>query len=231
HAFDVPWGAVVNEIEEMRASRSSTLYFSDVWNWMDVALLLCLTIALFSRATGLAIEGSGDGGSGSDALFVSQLFLDVSAPLLFWRILFLAQVNTTLGPLVQTIFLMCRELLMFGAVIITIMLGFSSAFYAFFGGNSGIIHDPPLEGFSTYTNTVLTMFRAMLGDFSFEDFSEAEYGDVGKVLLVVYLTIMSIMLLNLLIAVLSTVHSEVNTNADKEFNVSRAHLILQYTRV
>lgn len=38
---------------------------------------------------------------------------------------------------------------------------------------------------------------------------------------------MSVVLLNLLIAVLSTAHGEVHANADKEFHLARAKLIYQ----
>lgn len=42
---------------------------------------------------------------------------------------------------------------------------------------------------------------------------------------------MSVVLLNLLIAVLSTAHDEVYANAEKEFHLARARLIHQSARV
>lgn len=42
---------------------------------------------------------------------------------------------------------------------------------------------------------------------------------------------MSVVLLNLLIAVLSTAHDEVYANAEKEFHLARARLIYQSARV
>lgn len=41
---------------------------------------------------------------------------------------------------------------------------------------------------------------------------------------------MSVVLLNLLIAVLSTAHDEVYVNAEKEFHLARARLIVQSAR-
>lgn len=46
-------------------------------------------------------------------------------------------------------------------------------------------------------------------------------------MMVIYLVIMAVMLLNLLIAVLSTAHTEVQRNASKEFQLARAKIILQ----
>lgn len=46
----------------------------------------------------------------------------------------------------------------------------------------------------------------------------------------VYTITMSVVLLNLLIAVLSTAHDEVYVNAEKEFHLARARLIVQSAR-
>lgn len=45
-----------------------------------------------------------------------------------------------------------------------------------------------------------------------------------------YMVTMSVVLLNLLIAVLSTAHDEVYANAEKEFHIARARLIVQSAR-
>lgn len=50
-------------------------------------------------------------------------------------------------------------------------------------------------------------------------------------LLVVYLVVMTIILLNLLIAVLSTSHAKVQRNAEREFQVSKARQIRHYQLV
>lgn len=79
----------------------------------------------------------------------------------------------------------------------------------------------------------------MLGEFSFDVFYERYenddgedcggviYKEAGMVVYVVFLIITAITLLNLLIAVLSTAHAEVDQNASKEFQLARAQIILQ----
>lgn len=47
----------------------------------------------------------------------------------------------------------------------------------------------------------------------------------------VYMITMGVVLLNLLIAVLSTAHDQVYANAEKEFHLARARLIYQSARV
>ncbi|CAM9818127.1 unnamed protein product, partial [Discosporangium mesarthrocarpum] len=70
------------------------------------------------------------------------------------------------------------------------------------------------------------MFKALLGDFDFDNaFLDSEHGHVRKILLCLYVTVMTIMFLNWLIAVLSTQHSKVDCNAEKEAHFSRALII------
>lgn len=60
----------------------------------------------------------------------------------------------------------------------------------------------------------------MLGDTEyFDEFPGSTYDRVATVLLVVYLVILTIMMLNLLVAVLSTAHAKVDKDADLEYKV------------
>lgn len=62
----------------------------------------------------------------------------------------------------------------------------------------------------------------MLGETQFfEEFSSGGVDKIGVVLMVAYLIILSIMMLNLLVAVLTTSHARVDRNADQEYKVSQ----------
>lgn len=66
------------------------------------------------------------------------------------------------------------------------------------------------------------MFKSMLGETDFfAEFSGTEFDFVATVLLVTYLVILTIMMLNLLVAVLTTTHARVDKNIDREFKVGR----------
>lgn len=66
------------------------------------------------------------------------------------------------------------------------------------------------------------VFRATLGETDFfDDFSGTTFDGVATVLLVVYLVLLTIMMLNLLVAVLSTAHAKVDSDAGLEYKVSR----------
>lgn len=115
---------------------------------------------------------------------------------------------------------MTEELVQFGTIMLVVMLGFVMAFYALF------------EKFESYGNTWLSVFKAMLGEVElFDDFPGDRYEAVGTGLLVVYIVVITIMLLNLLIAVLSTSHARVQEHADTEYKATKACLIEHYRRV
>lgn len=115
---------------------------------------------------------------------------------------------------------MTRELVRFSIVMLVILLGFAMSLHALFSGSG-----------YTYGDAFLDLFRAMLGDLDlFETIKENDSGreDVATTLVVAYLVIMTIMMLNLLIAVLSTAHAKVHGNIDMEYRVSSARLMGHY---
>lgn len=126
------------------------------------------------------------------------------------------------------------HLVRFSIFVIVIMSGFAIAFHVFFFkcyDDDYNIH----EAFGSLDRSLLTLFRAMLGDFDFDVLMAAEDSCgrppaakvAGILLLVFYLVIMAILLLNLLIAVLSTAHAEVEKNAKAEFHLARSRAVQQ----
>lgn len=83
--------------------------------------------------------------------------------------------------------------------------------------------------FDSFEGSLLIMFDAMLGNVEFDMFdkydSPCPNPVVGTLLLALYMIVMTILLLNLLIAVLSTEHSDVYQNIKQEFQLVRAKII------
>lgn len=130
-------------------------------------------------------------------------------------------VRASLPP--QVIFSMAGELVKFGVVILVIMFGFAMSFYALF------------RDVDTFGQMFLTLFKGMLGEVGFFDQvlgdEYREHEQVATALFIVYLVLIAIMLLNLLIAVLSTSHAKVEEKAEQEFRVLRARLMDHYRLV
>ncbi|CAN0480244.1 unnamed protein product [Ectocarpus sp. 12 AP-2014] len=121
--------------------------------------------------------------------------------------------------MIKVIFRMTTTLLKFGFVMVVVMIGFAMALHVLY-------HD--VDSFGT---TLLALFKAMLGDVDFfNDIATDQYDNdsVATVLLVVYLFVVTIMLLNLLVAILSTPHAEVQDNVKVEVKVSKARVVEHY---
>lgn len=115
---------------------------------------------------------------------------------------------------------MTSTLLKFGFVMVVVMIGFAMALHVLFRGRD------------SFGETFLGLFNAMLGDTGFfDEFSGERHDVVATILLVVYLFIVTIMLLNLLVAILSASHTKIQDNVEVEFKVSKARIIDHYQSV
>lgn len=119
----------------------------------------------------------------------------------------------------QIIFRTMGEMLQFAVVLVVVLLGFTLSFHVL------------LRDADTFGQTCLNLFKAMLGEVDLFDELPARYETVSTVLLVVYLIAVTIMLLNLLIAVLSTAHAKVQEHARHEYTVLKARIIQHYRLV
>lgn len=82
--------------------------FYDTWNILDTLTIVVVAVAFLFRIMALDDGWSakdeelvGTGVSPHDNFFMAQFFLALSAPLLFARVLFLSQIDDTLGPMTQ----------------------------------------------------------------------------------------------------------------------------------
>ena len=82
-------------------------------------------------------------------------------------------------------------------------------------------------GFDTLTKSMMTLFSAAMGDFSF-DAIRKEQAFLGPILMMLYLFVGAVMLLNLLIAILSDVYAKVNDGAQKEVAFTKAKTVTTY---
>eukprot|EP00903_Cladosiphon_okamuranus_P011809 g11097.t1 len=175
------------------------------WDWLDMSAIFLLASATIANL----FQKSGSVGR---ALFA------VSAPLLFARLLFFGKIFKRQGVVIQAIGIMLDELAHFGLVLGVVMMGFSLGFFVLFVDELN------------YGDTWLDVFKAMLGEADvFEEYYEEELGEIAKLLLVVYLFVVSILLLNLLIAVLSTAHARIAKAQERAFTSSKIGFVKVYS--
>eukprot|EP00736_Rhodelphis_marinus_P001410 Rmarinus@m.23772 len=77
-------------------------------------------------------------------------------------------------------------------------------------------------------NRIMQVFTMMLGDFNYvADFESSEYGLTSSLIFILFHIMVTILLLNLLIAMFSDTYSSVHRRADSAYHLERARIILQ----
>ncbi|CAF1293695.1 unnamed protein product [Adineta ricciae] len=120
------------------------------------------------------------------------------------------------GPFVFMIYKMLSiDILRFCIIYIVFLIGFSQAFFVLLDSNG-------LIGFLT---SVKQCFFGMLGDFDLDQYNESTFQNVNILLLVVYVVVVSILLLNLLIAMMGDTYGKVIESATQIWHLERARIV------
>ena len=157
-----------------------------------------------------------------------------------------------LGPMIQMIFAMmvCKFIIypiIYNNILIDIYMMiykqsdiwtfFQVLFILFVGfvvGSYYVMFDIHSE-FSTILNTSFTLFRAVLGDFDFGNFEDDGDHDIylvnfGRIIMIIYLIIGSLILLNLLIALMATTYETVSEHNVSSIVFARFQLAIEMDR-
>jgi hypothetical protein len=126
------------------------------------------------------------------------------------------------GPMVVMIYQMLQnDVLRFLIVYSVLLAGFSQAFFVLLGetGGDGLLR------------SIRTCFLAMLGDFDLEQMgSNSAFSMLTIGLLVSYVIVISILLVNLLIAMMGDTYSNVNEAAEQQWHLERARIVMSIER-
>lgn len=91
--------------------------------------------------------------------------------------------------------------------------------------SSFLVYNPRLVSVVSSLQIWLRAFKAMLGEATiFDDLTGGVFDTISVTLFVLYLLIMTVMMLNLLIAVLSTAHARIDSNTDREYKVRQSRV-------
>mmetsp|Transcript_6305 Transcript_6305/g.19137 ORF Transcript_6305/g.19137 Transcript_6305/m.19137 type:complete len:700 (-) Transcript_6305:222-2321(-) len=121
------------------------------------------------------------------------------------------------GPFVVMIYkMMIADMFRFGIIWIAFLLGFSQAFYVIFEE----------KGFVAYLTRAKECFVAMLGGFEFDDYLNSRYPVLSISLLVIYIFVVTILMFNLLIAMMSDTFSRINEEANQRWHLEWARIII-----
>lgn len=191
-------------------------YFNNVWNLLDAIsyILIYIWMSILSHPGNFVV--------GRVALAISAI------PLSLGVLQYLASVKF-LGELVIMMIAMTADLLSFAAIFIACIIGFDIAFLGMFNG------EPAFRNAGT---TVLTLFSASLGNYdfqelftSYDDKTDRTMHTIASTMMIVYVTMTAIVLLNLLIARMSSTLQRIESRAFEEWSFTQAQSLQQYTLI
>ncbi|CAF3390913.1 unnamed protein product [Rotaria socialis] len=120
------------------------------------------------------------------------------------------------GPFVVMIYeMLFNDVLRFCIIYMVFLVGFSQAFFILFNNN----------GFSGFFLSVKQCFFGMLGDFDIDRYTGTTFQYVSVSLLVIYVVVVSILLLNLLIAMMGDTYGNIIEGATQIWHLEQARIV------
>ncbi|CAF1031094.1 unnamed protein product [Rotaria sordida] len=120
------------------------------------------------------------------------------------------------GPFVFMIYEMfCHDVLRFCIIYMVFLAGFSQAFFVLFDNN----------GFDGFLVSIKQCFFGILGDFDLNHYTGTTFQYTSVLLLVIYVVVVSILLLNLLIAMMGDTYGNVIEGATQIWHLERARIV------
>ena len=190
----------------------STLFYINIQSLLNLSLVLTTVLLMFRYFASKSMSG---------VIRDVSLFMFISTSLLnIWSLLFFFQILPFIGHFVITIQKMLVDMINFFAIFLIFLLGFSQAFrnvlnVSGFCGNTGF--DDFMEGF-------YSTFKIMLNMINFSKYVEANY--MVAFLHILYVLFVAILLLNFLIALMSSSVMTVNEDRDVLMKLQKLHISL-----
>lgn len=216
---------ILAEVRELMQTNWSE-YWSSLWNVLDWIILATFTVVGVLRALVFA-EVVVD--SEEESLRTANYLLALACGISCLRLLHIMQAHSLFGPLQLIIAGIMKDLALFLVILAMFMIAFSLALTKVY--ENSVDPSGPLGSLS---KTIETLIWALFG-LAELDMLEPDRGDfqesaeaLGKTLFALYMVVVFILLINLLIAMLSSTYNRISSNADLEWKYARAMLIRSY---
>mmetsp|Transcript_13926 Transcript_13926/g.26101 ORF Transcript_13926/g.26101 Transcript_13926/m.26101 type:complete len:831 (+) Transcript_13926:274-2766(+) len=172
----------------------------------DFRLLFDLTIFVSCFIINFRMLGSLESQlkPGSTALY--EYFWGALIFAVTFRTLINFAVEEKFGPIIRMLISTFLDTIRFLLIFAMILVCFSMTFYNLFYG---------AKGYSSFSDSLLTLFAAALGQFDFYVFTQRE--ELGKLMLALWIVISTILILNILIAVLSSRYNKLAPQASADY--------------
>lgn len=185
-------------------------FFSHAWDLLD-----CGSICLFVASISLHYSCS----SGASPSVLRGL-ASVQIGLLFLRLLYYAMASDKLGSFVRMVLETARDLVLFFLFLAVIFVGFALSIITAQGPDASV------------RQTFIKLFTMIFGDFDVSFLDDVEAGALGlddltRVLAALYMVLVTIILLNLLIAIINESYERIRENEQWESLRNKALLVVE----
>ncbi|CAF3001819.1 unnamed protein product [Rotaria socialis] len=139
------------------------------------------------------------------------------ASLLGWGyMLFFVMAFRLTGPFVVMIYeMLFNDVLRFCIIYVVFLIGFSQTFFILFDYN----------GFTGFLTSVKQCFLGMLGDFDLDSYAETKHSYISVTFLLFYIIVVTILLLNLLVAMMGDTYGNIIEGATQVWHLERARIV------
>lgn len=193
---------LLNELEKLYR-QGWNHYLEFFWNYADIALFMLLLVFMVMRSDWIEV----------DQIYIRNV-LGLSAIPLYVRLLELLVLSRRFGPLMLIIQNVLSEVFYFLFLALLMIVAFAQTVTLMF-------NDPgrELEFFRNVGHSSGTLFIAMLGIMDEGQINEMreKYVWTGPFVMILYLLITSVILLNLLIAILSNIYKKIDEKSNEEW--------------
>jgi len=186
--------------------------------WRKLDLLMFLLMGTLTLDLHKKYMGDGNELEDLDPILFNAGLHSVLVTCIWVRLMSVLITSKRFGPLLRMIYLMSLEVVNFFLIYICLGLCSAAVFTAMFNKTNANMID--------FSTSLRTLFAASLANFDLEGFTDNIA--LGGILLSIYLLISYVMLLNLLIALLSNIYSDLKDRVDSEH---RAVVISYYDRL
>lgn len=177
---------------------------SDIWNIIDFVAFMAIFWGTLMRAI-LIIDTN-----------FSRVMMSIATVLMSFKLVYFFRAFESTGRLISYMIRIIKGIGYFLLVLGILVIGFAVAFWILANKPDGIKSD---SGFSEIDSALITTIAYMMGQYSEEDFTDMSVDQFAKTLYVLQIIVTSIVMLNLLIAMMGDIYQSADKTARKFLNI------------
>ena len=199
----------------LRRDKSLTNYYSDIWNLLEIVVLVAFYVSTYLRFTlffSLKPSSTIFENYYTDFFSIGKLYgltfnLDsICVIALCFKLLKYAQLNLSMSMLWSVLTLSGKDVMFFIIMLLLLLAGFSMMALQFFG--------PSINEYSTIITCVIELILVLLGQFDVDGMKQAS-PNFGRWFFLAYILTIVLIMMNIFLAILGEAYTVVRSENDE----------------